>query len=124
MENISTAVICVIIAVICVYAIISYRKKLKNGCCGVGDTAVKIKSEDTNKSHYTYKTVVFIDGMSCGHCSARVENAFNAKDGCFAEVDLQKKCAVLWTHTVPDESEIKETVEKSGYTFVKTVNEK
>ena len=34
--TISTAVICVILAVICIFSVKKYRKKLTSGCCGAG----------------------------------------------------------------------------------------
>ena len=37
----ATIIICVVIAAICIFAVISYRKKLKNGCCGGGGDEVK-----------------------------------------------------------------------------------
>ena len=39
--------------------------------------------------------ILMIDGMSCGHCSARVEQALNALDGVTAKVELKKKRAVV-----------------------------
>ena len=118
MENISTAVVCAIILAICVYAVISYRKKLKNGCCG-GGGELKVKPADRNKSNYSYKTDVYIEGMTCGRCAERMENAFNRQEGFLAKVHLHKGCAEVWTKAVPDEKLLKNTVEKAGYTFVK-----
>ena len=40
---------------------------------------------------YEYK--VYVDGMSCGHCSARVEAAFNEIKGVSAKVNLEEKIA-------------------------------
>ncbi len=45
-------------------------------------------------------TLLTIEGMSCGHCSARVEKALNALKGVSATVDLAAKTASV-TH--PDE---------------------
>lgn len=42
-------------------------------------------------------TVLTVEGMSCGHCSARVEKALNAIAGVSATVDLQAKTATV-TH--------------------------
>ena len=89
MKNMSTVLICVILAAICVYAVISYRKKLSSGCCG-GGGEIAIKPEDTNLSHYPYKTTVLIDGMTCAHCKLRVENTFNNMDGFYVKVNLKK----------------------------------
>ena len=38
---------------------------------------------------------MIIEGMSCGHCSARVEKALNALEGVSAKVDLENKCAEI-----------------------------
>lgn len=119
MKNMSTVLICVILAAICVYAVISYRKKLSSGCCG-GGGEIAIKPEDTNLSHYPYKTTVLIDGMTCAHCKLRVENTFNNMDGFYVKVNLKKKCAELWSKKEIDEEIIKKAVEKAGYTYVGT----
>lgn len=58
-----------------------------------------------------------IEGMSCSHCSSRVENALNAIDGVKASVNLKKKCALVETD-VPDEILIK-AVEDAGYKVTK-----
>ena len=55
--------------------------------------------------------------MSCGHCSARVENALNAIEGVHATVELKKKRAVVETE-VADDVLIK-AVENAGYKVVK-----
>ena len=56
---------------------------------------------------------LFIEGMSCSHCSARVENALNAIEGVEAHVDLKKKRASVVTD-VPDDVLVK-AVEDAGY---------
>ena len=56
---------------------------------------------------------LFIEGMSCSHCSARVENALNAIEGVEARVDLKKKRASVVTD-VPDDVLVK-AVEDAGY---------
>ena len=49
----ATIIICVVIAAICIFAVISYRKKLKNGCCGGGGDEVKhLKPLDPNVNDY------------------------------------------------------------------------
>ena len=50
----ATIIICVVIAAICIFAAISYRKKLKNGCCGgggdvSGGASAHSRSEDVNR---------------------------------------------------------------------------
>lgn len=119
----STVIICIILAAICIYAIFSYKKKLNSGCCGGGGD-IKIKPKDANISHYPHKVTVYINGMTCEHCKNRVENAFNDTDGCYAKVNLKRKCAELWTKSLPNEESIRTLVEKAGYTYVRTVHEK
>jgi len=59
-----------------------------------------------------------IKGMSCPHCSARVEKVLNAIDGVEAEVDLESNSAQLkLTHEVSDEI-IKSAVDGIGYEVV------
>ena len=59
------------------------------------------------------KKIIIIEGMSCGHCSARVENALNSIEGVKAQVELKKKRAIVETE-VSDEILIK-AVEEAGY---------
>ena len=59
--------------------------------------------------------VLNIEGMSCAHCSARVEKALNALDGVEAKVSLEEKTAqVKLTGEVRDET-LKKAVEEAGY---------
>lgn len=66
---------------------------------------------------YEYK--VYVDGMSCGHCSARVEAAFNEIKGVSAKVNLEEKIAYLTSKKELTEDEAKTTVEGIGFTFVR-----
>ena len=59
-----------------------------------------------------------IKGMSCGHCSARVEKALNALDGVDAKVDLDSNSAkIILSHVVSDEV-IMKAVDDIGYEVV------
>ena len=59
-----------------------------------------------------------IKGMSCGHCSARVEKALNAIDGVEAKVDLETNSAkVNLTKDISDEV-LKTAVDNVGYEVV------
>lgn len=61
---------------------------------------------------------MIIEGMSCGHCSARVEKALNALKGVTASVDLESKTATInATCDISDEM-IKTAVEDAGYEVV------
>lgn len=59
-----------------------------------------------------------VEGMSCGHCSARVKNALEElKSVKRAEVDLEKKEAVVTGKNL-DAAELKRAVEEAGYQVV------
>lgn len=64
---------------------------------------------------YEYK--VLVDGMSCGHCSARVEAGFNANKDFSAKVNLEEKVAHLTSKRVVTADEAKAIVEETGFTF-------
>ena len=56
-----------------------------------------------------------VEGMSCGHCSARVEKALNAIEGVSAKVDLQaKSAAITYPDTVTVDA-LKAAVTDAGY---------
>jgi copper chaperone CopZ len=80
---------------ICIFSIKSYAKKLANGCCGGGDVEKKIKVKDKNKADYPFCVEIAVDGMTCGHCKTRVENALNSESGVWAEVDLKRKSVTV-----------------------------
>ena len=59
-----------------------------------------------------------IEGMSCAHCSTRVEKALNAIDGVSATVNLEEKTATLTLTKEVSDAAIKEAVEDAGFTLV------
>jgi len=60
-----------------------------------------------------------IKGMSCGHCSARVEKALNSINGVEAKVDLETNSAkVILTEAVSDNM-MKAAVDNVGYEVTK-----
>lgn len=61
---------------------------------------------------------VVIDGMSCGHCSARVEKALNAIDGISARVDLDNKTAYIENGNTVKDEEIIRAVKDAGYEVI------
>ena len=60
------------------------------------------------------KCVLTIDGMSCGHCSARVEKALNSLPGVKAKVDLASKTASV--KGCDNMELLKKTVTELGFT--------
>ena len=68
-----------------------------------------------NKEISMIQKTLKIEGMSCGHCSARVEKALNALNGVEAKVDLAAKTAQInLTEEVSDEI-LKKAVIDAGY---------
>ena len=112
-----TVIIGIILIVICIFAVKNYVKKLQNGCCGTGGNNLKKrKSADENASHYPYAYRVLIEGMTCRNCAIRIENAFHAYEGYYAQVDLKKSTATVHVKEAVDEFDLKQIVTRAGYT--------
>lgn len=69
------------------------------------------------------KKIITIEGMTCGHCQARVEKALNSVEGVKAKVDLKKNSATVETDSTISDDLLKKTVEEAGYT-VTSIEEK
>ncbi len=78
-----------------------------------------IRSALNGKGEGKMQKIMTIEGMSCMHCAARVENALNALEGVKARVELKKKRAIVETEAA-DEVLVK-AVEDAGYTVKKIV---
>lgn len=114
----ATAMIGIILVIICVFSVKGYIKRLRYGCCGGGQNEKeqkRIRVKDRDKSHYPYSASLEIDGMTCSRCAARVENSLNAIDGTWAKVNLEKKYALVRMKTRLDEDTIKQAVRDAGY---------
>jgi Cu+-exporting ATPase len=60
------------------------------------------------------KKIIKIEGMSCGHCTGRVEKALKALEGVeVLEVSVDNKRAVV--NTQIDNEVLTETIEDAGY---------
>lgn len=63
---------------------------------------------------------VFIEGMSCGHCAARIEKALGKLDGVSTvKVNLPGKFAELDTSKELDDKSVLAAIDSAGYQFVK-----
>lgn len=67
-----------------------------------------------------YKTTIKVDGMMCGMCEAHVNDAIR---NAFPEAKKVKSShtkgeSSFLSETVPNEEKVKETIDKTGYTFV------
>ena len=70
----------------------------------------------TNKEMVKMEKTVFIEGMTCGHCQARVEKALNSLENVEnAVVDLVEKKAIITLKGDLEDSLIKEAIEEAGY---------
>ena len=70
------------------------------------------------KGENTMEKKMMIEGMSCGHCSARVEKALNALDGVSAKVDLAAKCATVSLSAPVADEVLKAAVTDAGYDVI------
>jgi len=62
---------------------------------------------------------ISIEGMSCGHCTGRVEKALNALEGVVVKsVSVENKNAIIETSMASDEA-LKEAVEDMGFDVLK-----
>ena len=63
---------------------------------------------------------VFIGGMSCGHCAARIEKSLGTLDGVSTvKVNLAGKFAELDTAKELDDKSVQAAIDSAGYQFVK-----
>ncbi|MDD4295386.1 MAG: cation transporter [Ruminiclostridium sp.] len=70
------------------------------------------------------KKIIKIEGMTCGHCQARVEKVLNAIEGVSAKVDLKKKQAVVDLKKDLQDKKLKEAVTEAGYEVVSITEKK
>lgn len=62
------------------------------------------------------KKTIYIDGMSCGHCTARVKAALEQLNGVSSvEVELEAKRAVVETDGSVADNAIRDAVDEAGY---------
>ena len=80
------------------------------------DDNILIQNDELETEDSTMTKKVLIDGMMCGHCSGRVEQALNNIDGVKASVNLKKKTATV-KGDVSDDT-IKKVITEAGYTVV------
>lgn len=64
------------------------------------------------------KKIIKIEGMSCGHCQAKVESALNAISGVEAKVDLKKKAATVSLTSDINDSVFKNAIADAGFEVV------
>ena len=114
----STTIICILLIVVVIFGIKSCAKRASSGCCGASSQKPvgKVRVKDRDISHYPCHKILKIDGMSCGNCAARVENALNVLDGMWARVDLMKGEADVYMKQELKDETLKDAVKEAGYT--------
>ena len=120
--NTVSIIITMIIAVIAIFGLVNYIKKIKKGgdCCPEHEEATKsVKVKDRDKSHYPYEAKLAIDGMSCGNCVRNVENALNSLEGTWASVSLEDNQATVLLKSPPDIEKLSKAVSDAGYCVLK-----
>ena len=79
------------------------------------EAATELKNITLKENPDMNNITLTVEGMSCGHCSARVERALNAIEGVSAKVDLEAKAAsVTYPDTVTVDA-LKAAVTDAGY---------
>jgi hypothetical protein len=116
----------VMISVILVALLIwgAIRKLLHGGgCCGEHEPpTAKIRTADRDLSHYPYRYTAEIDGMVCGNCVRRVENAFHGQ-GCLAQIDLAAKSAKIASKRKLSRQETANWLDEIGFTLIELKEE-
>ena len=70
---------------------------------------------EEKKGEISMQKIIEIEGMSCSHCSNRVASALNALGGVSANVDLEKKTAVITLSQDVSDDTLKKAVTDAGY---------
>ena len=113
--------IIVIGALLIVYAlwqtIRRFQGKAKSSCCGSAEAVSARKPADTDVSHYPFRYLLMIDGMSCSRCAVRVENALNALPGIWGKVDLAKNQADVRAKSSMDQARFAAALQDASYSL-------
>lgn len=80
----------------------------------VEDAGYEVVSIDGNPVNKDIKTIEIL-GMTCQHCSGRVEKALNSLEGVRAKVDLENNIATVETEEDISKEKLIETIEEAGY---------
>ena len=114
----------VIVGVVVVLAIAGVVRAVgsatgRRDCCSGARRDVagggRVAVVDHDASHYPYAYELCVDGMSCGHCAAVVEDALNAPGGTWATVDLRAGRARVLSKAELDPAALLASVHEAGY---------
>lgn len=108
-------IIIIILVAVAALALIKTRKHFQGGsCCGSGGNT--IRTHKKLDAPAIGKKTLSIDGIHCENCQARIENTLNRLDGVACQVNLHKKTATVSYSREISNQELKERIEKLGYT--------
>lgn len=113
-------VLVAIIAVFCVLAVKSAVKHFKgeSSCCGGGDGVLAEKK--ALSTPVVERRTVFIEGMKCSECEAKVWASLNKIDGLSVKkASCKKGQAVYEASRNVDASELSAALESAGFKFLK-----
>ena len=79
------------------------------------DVIVHIMSHFEGLTAEPVEVLSMYDGMSCGHCSARVEKALSALGDVKVSVDLKAGTAVVESEALPDDAALRAAIEDLGF---------
>lgn len=81
----------------------------------------KINSLQIQPRSHMMKKIIYIEGMTCGHCASSVEKALKSVEGVsLVTVDLAAKNAAVETNAV-SEDKLKQAVVNAGYDVIRIV---
>ncbi len=80
------------------------------------NASVPQKTENPPKGEMKMEKKIRIEGMSCGHCTARVQKALEEAGASGVHVELSEKTAYLSNDNPPPDSVLRKAVEGAGYT--------
>ena len=122
--TITNGIVIIILAVILFFAIKNTIPHFKGegSCCGGGGKPKRNKPGKIGP--VVSQKIVKINGMSCEHCYARVQNALNSIEGVNAKVNGSRDCAVIKTDREIDDEKIRFVITDLGYTFVSIEDKK
>jgi Cu+-exporting ATPase len=86
-------------------------------------TNFEIENHEIKEGESIMKKEIFIEGMSCNHCKARVEKTLNAVEGVKkTEVILEENKAIIESEVEISEAMLIELIDEAGYKVVKFNN--
>lgn len=114
MENI--LLILLLLTVLAIAALRVHKHFSGGGCCGSASDTIRTRKK--LDAPVLCQKRLRIDGMHCKNCQARVENAINRLDGAACVVDLRKGIATVECAREVSDEQLRQAVEKLGYTVV------